>query len=75
MQQALRMADMRREIEAQVNRIYFERRRLLVNPAGAPPLEATGALLRVEELEAELDGLSGGEFSRCRSVGPSRLGL
>jgi hypothetical protein len=69
-QQALRMADMRREIEAQVNRIYFERRRLLVNPAGAPPVEATGALLRVEELEGELDSLSAGEFSRCRGSGP-----
>ncbi len=73
-QQALRMADMRREIEAQVNRIYFERRRLLVNPAGGPPVEATGALLRVEELEAELDAVSGGAFSRCRGVGPPLSG-
>jgi hypothetical protein len=73
-QQASRMADMRREIEAQVNGIYFERRRLLVNPTGAPPVEATGALLRVEELEAELDTLSEGEFSRCRSARAPRLG-
>jgi hypothetical protein len=73
-QQALRMADMRREIEAQVNRVYFERRRLLVTPTGIPPAEATGALLRVEELEAELDALSAGEFSRCRGAGASRLG-
>ncbi len=73
-QQGLRIADMRREIEAQVNRVYFERRRLLVNPAGDPPIEATGALLRVEELEAELDALSGSEFSRCRAIGASRLG-
>ena len=72
--QALRMADMRREIEVQVNRIYFERRRLLVNPAGAPPLEATGALLRVEELEAELDALSAGAFSLCRGGGPPLTG-
>jgi hypothetical protein len=73
-QQALRIADMRREIESQVNRIYFERRRLLVNPAGAPPAEATGALLRVEELEAELDALSAGAFSRCRGAGPPLTG-
>jgi hypothetical protein len=68
-QQALRMADMRREIESQVNRVYFERRRLLIHPAGNPPDEATGALLRVEELEAELDALSAGAFSRCRASG------
>jgi hypothetical protein len=68
-QQALRMADMRREIESQVNRVYFERRRLLVHPAGSPPAEATGALLRVEELDAELDALSAGAFSRCRASG------
>jgi hypothetical protein len=73
-QQALRMADMRREIEAQVNRVYFERRRLLVNPAAHPAVEDTGALLRVEELEAELDAVSAGEFSRCRGVGATRLG-
>jgi hypothetical protein len=72
--QALRMSDMRREIESQVNRVYFERRRLLVPPPGSPPVEATGALLRVEELDAELDALSAGEFSRCRGVGRHRRG-
>jgi hypothetical protein len=66
--QALRMADMRREIESQVNRLYFERRRLLVEP---PPTRSSTAdharrAVRVEELDAELDALSDGAFSRCR---------
>jgi hypothetical protein len=37
-------------------------------------VEATGALLRVEELEAELDALSGSAFSRCRGDGPPLSG-
>ena len=60
--QALRIADMRREIESLVNRLYFERRRLS-RAAGrrADPRRGHGErLLRLEELEAELDAVSGG---------------
>jgi hypothetical protein len=70
-QQASRIADMRREIESQVNRLYYERRRLLVAP-GAPPesRETRDDLatwqIRIEEIEADLDALSAGGFSRCR---------
>jgi hypothetical protein len=64
-QQAARIADMRREIESQVNRLYFERRRLLAVPPDAAEEAATWQI-RLEEIEADLDALSGGGFSRCR---------
>jgi hypothetical protein len=64
--QALRINETRREIESQVNRLYYERRRLLVAPAGAGADDATTWQIRIEELEADLDSLSGGAFTRCR---------
>jgi hypothetical protein len=64
--QALRMSDTRREIESLVNRLYFERRRLKLDLAQTPALDTRARReLRVQELEAELDALSGGAFSRC----------
>ncbi|HEY0709906.1 MAG TPA: hypothetical protein VGG33_24040, partial [Polyangia bacterium] len=66
-QQATRIADMRREIESQVNRLYFERRRLLAVPNAATAEDAATWQIRLEEIEADLDALSGGGFSRCRS--------
>jgi hypothetical protein len=71
---ALRMAEVRREIETVVIRLYFERRRLKAEALasdssdGAPGL---GAGIRIQELEAELDALTGGAFSRW---GTSRAG-
>jgi len=71
--QALRTADARREIEAQVIRLYFERRRLKAEltaadatsmPPGGVPLSGMALELRVEEIEAELDALTGGAFTR-----------
>jgi hypothetical protein len=71
--QALRTADARREIESAVIRLYFERRRLKAElaaadatamaPAGMP---GPGMLLelRVGEIEAELDALTAGAFTR-----------
>jgi hypothetical protein len=65
--QALRMADTRRELESQVNRLYFERRRLLAeDTGGGRASDETRRLVHLEELDAELDALSGGTFSRCR---------
>jgi hypothetical protein len=72
--QALRTADARREIETLVIRLYFERRRLkaelsaadamaMPSPSGMP-LSGVRMELRVEEIEAELDALTGGAFTR-----------
>ncbi|HEY7373241.1 MAG TPA: hypothetical protein VIF57_13850 [Polyangia bacterium] len=71
--QALRTADARREIEALVIRLYFERRRLKAElsaadatamaPAGMP-MSGMTLELRVAEIEAELDALTGGAFTR-----------
>ncbi|HVZ72529.1 MAG TPA: hypothetical protein VHJ20_09150 [Polyangia bacterium] len=67
---ALRMADVRREIESAVIRVFFERRRLKAEAlATDAPDTASGVRLElhVQELEAELDALTGGAFSRWRS--------
>jgi hypothetical protein len=58
--QALHMAELRRDIETTVNRLYFERRRLIVAPAGDRGV-------RARELEAELDAMSAGAFGTCVS--------
>jgi hypothetical protein len=71
--QALRTADARREIESLVIRLYFERRRLKAELAAADatnmapagmPLSGMTLELRVDEIEAELDALTGGAFTR-----------
>ena len=68
--QALRTAEMRRDIESLVNRLFFERRRLLLPPATPlTPAEHGERLLRLDELAAELDAVSGGNFSRCGNAG------
>ena len=68
--QALRTADARREIESLVIRLYFERRRLKADlrAADANDMSHSGLKLelRIEEVEAELDALTGGAFSRMR---------
>jgi hypothetical protein len=65
--QALRMADMRREIESQVNRLYFERRRLVA--LGGDAIDEVERAIRLEELGAELDALSQGGWTRCLRQG------
>ena len=68
--QALRSGDARREIESLVIRLYFERRRLKADLTAADatatgmPLSGVKLALRVEEIEAELDALTGGAFTR-----------
>jgi hypothetical protein len=68
--QALRSGDARREIESLVIRLYFERRRLKAELGAADaiatgmPLSGVKLALRVEEIEAELDALTGGAFTR-----------
>jgi hypothetical protein len=65
--QALRMADMRRDLESHIVRLFFERRRLDLEAPTAPGETAAAVrrALRGEEIEAELDALSGGAFSGC----------
>ncbi len=65
--QALRTADTRREIESLVIRLYFERRHLKAESAAADDLDmlpGTRRELRIAEIEAELDALTGGAFTR-----------
>jgi hypothetical protein len=66
--EALRMADVRREIQTLVIRLYFERRRLGsegMNGTGRGSADAAARRqLRIWEIEAQLDALSGGAFSR-----------
>jgi hypothetical protein len=65
--QALRTADARREVESLVIRLYFERRRLKAESAAADDQDMPAGLrreLRIAEVEAELDALTGGAFAR-----------
>jgi hypothetical protein len=74
---ALRMAGMRQDLESLANQLYFERRRLIAKSqqddagAGDTPEAALAArrilVIRIQELEADLDVLSGGTFSQCIS--------
>jgi len=69
--EALRMADVRREIESVVIRLYFERRRLKVEAVTTDGNDVVSNLrreARIEELEAELDALTGGAFLRTTAA-------
>jgi len=65
--QALRTADTRREVESLVIRLYFERRRLKLESLGADDSDMPSGSrreLRIAEVEAELDAVTGGAFTR-----------
>jgi hypothetical protein len=69
--QALRMADVRREVELLVVRLYFERRRLKTEAVTTDASDTASRFrleLRVQEIEAELDAVTGGAFSRLRAA-------
>jgi hypothetical protein len=60
------MVELRDEIVSEITRLYFERRRLQIDlliekPEGKPLLDTW---LRIEELTAQIDGLTGGFFSK-----------
>jgi len=60
------MVQLRDDILDEVTRTYFERRRLQIEMYLAPPLDIKSRVekeLRIEELTADLDGLTGGYFS------------
>lgn len=64
--QSMHMAEMRRDLEIAVSRLYFERRRLRLDRASANASDRTVRReLRLREIEAELDALSQGAFSQC----------
>jgi hypothetical protein len=68
--QALRLAEVRRETESLVIRLYFERRRLKAEAMASDALDTAPEArddLRVQEIEAELDALTGGAFSRWKN--------
>jgi hypothetical protein len=70
--QALRTADTRRELESLVIRLYFERRRLKAEYAATDANDVAAGMrleVRIAEIEAELDALSGGAFSRPSAAG------
>lgn len=61
------MVELRDQVLDDVTRTYFERRRLQVELLTEPPSEPRAQLakeLRIQELTAVLDGLTGGWFSR-----------
>jgi hypothetical protein len=62
------LAELRQDVVAEATRLYFKRRRLQVERILDPPPEGRARLefqLRLEELTASLDGLTGGFFSRA----------
>jgi len=67
---ASRILDRREERVRRATRAYFQRRRLLLQLLLDPPREALARAERenqVEEITAELDGLTGGLFSARRT--------
>ncbi|MBN1354619.1 MAG: hypothetical protein JW994_08145, partial [Candidatus Omnitrophica bacterium] len=61
------MVQLREDIVDEVIRVYFERRRTQLELAMNPPKDPQAKFeknLRIEELTARLDGLTGGFFSK-----------
>lgn len=62
-----RLVELRTDILKEITKLYFERRRLQVDLILNPPrslLNRVRRMLRLQELSADLDGLTGGYFSR-----------
>jgi hypothetical protein len=62
----MHMAELRRDIEATMNRLYFERRGLVLDLSDGRR-ENARRRLRASEIEAELDAMSAGAFAACVS--------
>ncbi len=65
------MVELRNDIVDQVTRAYFERRRLQTTLLVEPPSDSRAALeqqLRLDELTALIDGLTGGYFSQSTTI-------
>lgn len=75
--QTIHMAEIRRDIEVTVSRLYYERRRLGLERLPSGSGERTAAMrrqVRLSEIESELDALSGGAFSQCTAGRASAQG-
>ena len=69
------MVQLRNDIVDEVTRTYFERRRLQISLLIDPPSDQPKTLekeLRLQELTALIDGLTGGYFSDHMKVGDAR---
>jgi len=64
--QAMHMAELRRDIETTMNRLYFERRGLLLDLSGGRA-DNLRRPLRAREIEADLNAMSAGAFAACVS--------
>ena len=64
--QAMRMSELRRDIETTMNRLYFERRGLILDRS-AGRVDSVQRQVRTSEIEAELDAMSAGAFAVCVS--------
>ncbi len=62
--------ELRDQILERVNRLYFERQRVLVERSSAAPPERGALALRARELAARLDAWTGGTFSRLEAGAP-----
>ncbi len=61
------MVQLRQDILDEVNRVYFERRRLQIELLKSPPVDESKIVekeLRIAELTADLDALTGSNFSQ-----------
>lgn len=61
------MVQLREELMSRVNTTYFARRQLILDDAvdiQSNPLKSAKRLLQIQELEAELDAMTGGYFSQ-----------
>jgi hypothetical protein len=70
------MVELREDILDQVTRLYFERRRIQVELITYEPLDPQVEIdkeMRVAELTALIDALTGGEFSGRIKKGMGRL--
>lgn len=62
-----KLIELRVDVMKEVTKLYYERRRLQVDLVLRPPrtlLERVRRMLRLQELSADLDALTGGYFSR-----------
>ncbi len=64
--QAMHMAELRRDIETTMNRLYFERRGLMLNSSESRE-EIVRHHVRAAEVAAELSAMSAGAFAKCVS--------
>lgn len=65
------LTELREDVLDQVTRLYFERKRVLVEMRRSPELDDVSSWdkqMRIEELTALLDALTGGKFSRAETA-------